>query len=241
MRLETRRRALTVARTEHITPRMVRVTFTSSELADFRSPAHDDHIKVFFPASGEQQNMRDFTPRAFDADAGTLVVDFALHEDGPSMQWVSSVQVGQTLEIGGPRGSTVVPDDFDWYLLVGDETALPAIGRRVEELRAGVSVTTVITVADASEKQAWQTPASWNAIWILRNEIAGDDASALRSAVAACALPPGDGMVWIAAETSVARALYAYVLNDRHHPKAWIKAAGYWTRGQSDAHERIGD
>ena len=241
MRLETRRRSLTVARIEHITSRMVRVTFTSNELVDFSSPAHDDHIKVFFPAQGEQQNLRDFTPRAFDVDAGTLVVDFALHEDGPSMQWVSSVQVGETIEIGGPRGSTVVPDDFDWYLLVGDETALPAIGRRVEELRIGVPVTTVITIADAAEKQVWQTPASWNPIWILRNETTADDVSVLRTSLADCSMPPGDGMVWIAAETSVARAVYEHMLNDRHHPRAWIKAAGYWTRDHSNSHERIGD
>lgn len=241
MRLETRRRSLTVARIEHITSRMVRVTFASNELADFSSPAYDDHIKVFFPANGERQNMRDFTPRAFDVDAGTLVVDFALHANGPSMQWVSSVQVGQTIDIGGPRGSTVIPDDFDWYLLVGDETALPAIGRRVEELRSGVPVTTVITVANAAEKQAWRTSASWNPIWILRNEITTDDVSVLRTSLAGCSMPPGDGMVWIAAETSVARALYAYMLNDRHHPREWIKAAGYWTCGQSDSHERIGD
>lgn len=185
--------------------------------------------------------MRDFTPRAFDADARTLVVDFALHDHGPSMQWVSSVQAGQAIEIGGPRGSTVVPDDFDWYLLIGDETALPAIGRRVEELRAGVPVTTVITVADAAEKQAWHTPASWNPIWVLRNESTADDAAALRTSLGGWSMPPGDGMVWIAAESSVARALYAHLLNDWHHPRAWIKAAGYWTRGQSDSHERIGD
>jgi NADPH-dependent ferric siderophore reductase len=242
MRLEARRRSITVARIEHITPRLVRVTFTSNELADFSSPAHDDHIKVFFPAQGEQQCMRDFTPRAFDVDAGTLVVDFALHDNGPSMKWVSSVQVGETIEIGGPRGSTVVPDDFDWYLLVGDETALPAIGRRVEELRIGVPVTTVVTVANAAEKQVWQTPASWNPIWILRDEItANDDMAALRTSLADCRMPPGDGMVWVAAETSVVRAFYAHMLNDRHHPRAWIKAAGYWTRGQSDSHERIGE
>lgn len=241
MRLETRHRSVTVARIDQLTPRMVRVTFTSNELADFNSPAHDDHIKVFFTAHGEQRNMRDFTPRAFDSAAGTLVVDFALHDHGPSMQWLSSVQVGQTIEIGGPRGSTVVPDDFDWYLLVGDETALPAIGRRVEELRAGVAVTTVITIANAAEKQAWRTPAAWKPIWILRDEIATDDMSALRASLAGHTMPPGDGMVWIGAETSVARALYTQMANERQHPKAWIKAAGYWTRGESDSHERIGD
>ncbi len=36
------------------------------------------------------------------------------------------------LDIGGPRGLAVVPDDFDWYWLIGDETALPAIGRFIE-------------------------------------------------------------------------------------------------------------
>src|SRR5258708_24392032 len=241
MRLETRRRSLTVARIEPITPRMVRVTFASDELADFNSPAFDDHIKVSFPAQGDQPNMRDFTPRAFDSGAGTLVVDFALHDHGPSMQWVSSVQAGQGIEIGGPRGSTVVPDDFDWYLLVGDETALPAIARRVEELRAGVPVTTAITLANAAEKQEWQTRAAWNPIWILRNEITTDDASALPTALTGWSMPPGDGMVWIAAETSVARALYFHMLNDRHHPRAWLKAAGYWTRGESASHERIRD
>ncbi len=250
MRLETRHRSVTVAEVDHLTPRMVRVRFRSDDLADFNSPAHDDHIKVFFsvsvpeggePAHGEQRNMRDFTPRAFDAAAGTLVVDFALHDHGPSMQWVSSVEVGQTLEIGGPRGSTVVPDDFDWYLLVGDETALPAIGRRVEELRAGVPVTTVITIANAGEKQVWRTPALWNPIWILRDEIATDDVSALLASLAGLALPPGDGMVWIGAETSAARSLYAQMANERRHPKGWIKAAGYWTRGESDSHARIGD
>jgi Siderophore-interacting protein len=159
-----------------------------------------------------------------------------------SAKWVSSAEVGETIEIGGPRGSTVVPDDFDWYLLVGDETALPAIGRRVEELRIGVPVTTVVTVANAAEKQVWQTPASWNPIWILRDEITADDEmAALRTSLARCGMPPGDGMVWIAAETSVARAFYAHMLNDRHHPRAWIKGAGYWTRGQSDSHGRIGE
>jgi NADPH-dependent ferric siderophore reductase len=99
----------------------------------------------------------------------------------------------------------------------------------------------VVTIANAGEKQVWRTPASWKPIWILRDEIATDDLSALLASLAGLALPPGDGMVWIGAETSVARSLYAQMANEYHHPKAWIKAAGYWTRGESDSHERIGD
>jgi len=38
----------------------------------------------------------------------------------------------------------IVPDIFDSYLLIGDETALPAIARRLEELPAGRTVLAVI-------------------------------------------------------------------------------------------------
>ena len=81
--------------------------------------------------------MRDYTPRAFDAAGNRLTIDFALHDAGPATAWALNARPGETLLIGGPRGSTVVPDDFDFYLLAGDETALPSIGRRLESPASG--------------------------------------------------------------------------------------------------------
>jgi NADPH-dependent ferric siderophore reductase len=37
--------------------------------------------------------------------------------------------VGDAIRIGGPRGSQVIEGPIAHWLLVGDETALPAIGR----------------------------------------------------------------------------------------------------------------
>ncbi len=54
-------------------------------------------------------------------------------------------------------------------------------------------------------------------------------------------MPPGDGYVWIAAEGSVARSLRTFVVETRGHPRAWVKAAGYWSRGAVAAHEPIDD
>jgi NADPH-dependent ferric siderophore reductase len=51
----------------------------------------------------------------------------------------------------------------------------------------------------------------------------------------------GDGFVWIAAETSVARAVRHYLLESRHHPAAWLKAAAYWTRGRDGVLELDAD
>jgi NADPH-dependent ferric siderophore reductase len=244
VRHELRRRTLTVSSTELLTPRMRRFGFTSPDLHDFVSASHDDHVKLFFPGAGKDADaretcMRDFTPRRFDKSLGMLIIDFALHDAGPATNWATSAQIGDTLEIGGPRGSSVVPDDFDWYLLVGDETALPAIGRRVEKLRSEVPVASFVVI-DAGEIQDFQTRAAWTPHWIARNGSA-DDASLLRAALADCALPNGDGFVWIAAEASAARSVRNHIIEDLGHPRQWTKAAGYWKRGHADAHEKIED
>ena len=242
VRHELRRRLLIVSSIERLTPRMLRFGFTSPDLHDFVSAAHDDHIKLFFPSGdddGEKPSMRDFTPRRFNRNDRTLCIDFALHEAGPATQWATSARVGDVLQIGGPRGSTVVPDDFDWYLLIGDETALPAIGRRVEELRAGVPVTTFV-LTEAGETHDFHTRAAWTPHWVARDG-AADDLALLRAALADYALPEGDGFVWIAAEASVARDMRSHIVDGLGHKRQWTKAAGYWKRGHADAHEKIED
>src|SRR3546814_7647576 len=77
---------------------------------------------------------RDFTPRHFDHARTELTIDVALHAHGPATDWAATVTEGQEVGIGGPRGSMLIPDSFHTHLLIGDETALPAIARRVEEL-----------------------------------------------------------------------------------------------------------
>ena len=43
------------------------------------------------------------------------------------------------------------------------------------------------------------------------------------------AFPQGDGFVWIAAEKTVSRELYQYLVEERDHPAEWVKASAYWT------------
>jgi NADPH-dependent ferric siderophore reductase len=243
VRRETRRRLVSVAATERITPNMLRIHFASPELHDFESLAPDDHVKLFIPnLLGGEPDRRDYTPRAFDAARGTLTIDFALHEAGPATAWALAARVGDRVEIGGPRGSMLVADDFDWYLLIGDETALPAIGRWVESRRVGVPVKTIAVIGDETDRQDFSTRADWDATWVSRTGGQIDDAELLLAAVVSCEpLPKGDGYIWIAAEARVARVLRAYLGGTLGHPKAWMKASGYWMRGQADAHVSLDD
>lgn len=242
-RFEIRRRSLEVVERIQLSPQMVRLVL-KGDLEGFASPSPDDHIKLLFEAAetggAEKPEMREYTPRAFDLAAGLLTLDFALHgvesgAAGPATAWAAKAAPGDRLQVAGPRGSAEVTGAFDWWLLIGDETALPAIGRWLEEMAPGTPVTTLGLVTGAGEEQAFATAAAHVGHWTHRADPA-DPAPAL-AALAGIALPAGRGFVWVGAEAGVARALRD-ALVDRGQPREWIKAAGYWTRGKADTSDK---
>lgn len=238
VRHELKRRTLTVAAIERITPGMLRLQLSGDDLADFVSLAPDDHIKIFVPGAGEEMERRDYTPRRYDTDARTLLLDFAIHEAGPVTKWALDARIGDRLEIGGPRGSAVVSGDIENWLLIGDETALPAIGRRVEEAAANTRITAIVAVADAGEHQILQTSAQLDIRWAHRPLSEATDPAALMDILRSVDLQAGT-FVWIAAEASVTRALRSYLVEERGYPLSWIKASGYWVKGKADTAEKF--
>ena len=245
---EIKRRRLHVLRVVDLTPRMRRITLGGPELAGFISLGSDDHVKLLFPQNAEQQAalenltlgpgkdngvmpaMRDYTPRRYDLELGELDIDFVLHGDGPASTWAEQAQPGQYLHIGGPRGSMIVPDIFDSYLLIGDETALPAIARRLEELPAGRQVLAVIEVANAAERQVLESQAQVEVIWVERDSGQPD----LISHVRQLQVPAGKLYAWVATESKVSRQLRRVLLDEHGLDEAFVKAAGYWRLDDSD-------
>jgi NADPH-dependent ferric siderophore reductase len=261
VRHETRSRRLTVRAVQHLTPKMIRVTVGGEELAGFLSMGFDDHVKVFFPPSGRGElimptmspdgpvypegaprpALRDYTPRHYDAAAGILLLDFVIHEAGPATTWAAQVAPGQPIGVGGPRGSFVIPTQFDWHLLTGDETALPAIGRRLEELPADTRAVVVAEVDGPAEEQKFTSAAPFEVFWVHRNGEPAGDPARLVERLRSVDFPAGEYFAWVAAETQVARAVRQYLLTERSANKQWVKAAGYWRRGAAATHEKIED
>ncbi|MGR3888034.1 siderophore-interacting protein [Pseudomonas sp. 1152_12] len=244
---EIKRRRLDVLRVVDITPRMRRITLGGPELAGFISLGSDDHIKLLFPQNaaeqaalespgfsikgdGPQPAMRDYTPRRFDLSIGELDIDFVLHGDGPASTWAAQAKVGQHLYIGGPRGSMIVPDIFDSYLLIGDETAIPAIARRLEELPAGRKVLAVIEIANVSEQQQLKSAADVDVIWVVRGQ---DD---LPDTVRNLTLPSGSLYTFVATETKLSRQVRRVLLDTHKVNEEFLKAVGYW-RAQGNEEE----
>ena len=260
VRHETRLRRLTVQHVQHLTQKMVRVAVAGEALVGFTSRGFDDHVKLFIPLPGSElvlptpgpdgpvfpegaprPALRDYTPRRYDAADGILYVDFVIHDAGPATTWATQVRPGQLLGVGGPRGSFIIPTEFDWHLLIGDETALPAIGRRLEELPANTRALVVAEVETPAEQLKFTSAAPFEVVWVHRGDQPAGEATPLLDRLHSLSFPPGDYFTWIAAETQVARAVRQYLLTVRGTDKQWLKAAGYWRRGAIGAHERIED
>lgn len=156
-----RRRRLVVAEKRFLAPSYLSIRFHCNDFEGFASAAWDDHIKLFLAGNeqaGGKPVMRDYTPRSFDQDNGEIVIDFALHDDaGPTTQWARACRPGDSLEIGGPRGSIVVSPDFDWFWMLGDETAIPAILRHMGEC-PNSRIQAFIAIADRHEEFSLPAP-----------------------------------------------------------------------------------
>ena len=246
VRHDPRRRLCTVKPAERITPTMARITL-GDDLPGFISAGYDDHLKLFFPLPGRTRRrsrrgrtpargvqaspMRDYTPRRYDA-TGELVIDFAIHDAGPATEWADAARPGQKLGSAGRRGSFVVTDDFDWYLLAGDETALPAIGRRLEELRADARAIVVGLSRGRRRSRCSRAAPRWRC-----TGCTGRWQDGRRRAAAGRGVRPdvprrrrlrlGGGQI------AAAKRLRRHLVVERGLNKAWVKAAGYWSAARS--------
>lgn len=247
-------RTLHVLRTWSLTPHMQRIVFGGDELAGFVSAAPDDHVKLFFPnASGDivtptvgsngpeytpgrdYSPMRDYTPRHYDSSRNELTIDFVLHGDGPASLWAAQAKPDQRIGAGGPRGSFVIANDFDHYVLIGDETALPAIGRWLMEMPQTAKVDVLVEIAEAGDRQPLPSPAQATVTWLERNGVPTDHSDLLEQALHEMPAPAGDTFYWIATESRRARNMRLWLSQERNVSKDWLKAKGYWKAGADDS------
>jgi NADPH-dependent ferric siderophore reductase len=241
VRHETKRRRVAVTRLEPLAAKMLRIVFAGQELEQFTSLGFDDHVKLFFP-TGENHTMRDFTPRRFDAQAGELWIDFYLHDVGPAAAWAAQAAVGQPLSVGGPRGSFIIsPEGIDSHVLIGDETALPAIGRRLEELPASTRALVVIESDGGATGYPLESRAALEVVNVARDARTAAPAREIIDALRSVKFPSGHCFTWVAAESQAARAIRRYLTDERGLDRHWIKAAGYWQRGAIGTHDTIHD
>ncbi len=236
-------RRVQVTRVEQLTPRMVRVSFTGDDLGAFAWNGPAAHIKLIFPEDGQTEplmpqpegprstRMRTYTPRRFDPAIPELDVEFVLHGDGPASSWAAQATVGQTLVLAGPGPNYQIDPSADWFLLAGDDAALPAIETILDALPAEARVRVLLEVADQHEERPLSTAAQLDITWLHRGTQAD---AALEQAIRTIQLPAGNGRIYVGCEAAAMRRIRTHLLQERGLDPAAIVTRGYWKLGAID-------
>lgn len=221
-----KRRQLTVKQVLRVSPALVRVTLSGEDLHDFVSLGFDDHVKVFLPgADPAVPVMRDYTPVRHGRATCELDLEFVLHDSGPASDWAAQATPGQTLVVGGPKGSMLLPQDLQWLLLMGDATALPAMTRYLAEWPTGRSGQLAVLMPSVAERRALPLPPGVTMQWL-------NHEAECREFAQKWSPPVGRGYVWCAGEAREVAAWREIFSAKAGVDPERIKASAYWRQGQ---------
>jgi NADPH-dependent ferric siderophore reductase len=220
-------RPATVVATERLTPRMQRVTVECPELAGttFR-PAQDVELLLREPTG--RRVKRRYTIRHARPETGRLDLDVLLHGEGPGSRWGQTARPGDGVELQGPRGKLELRP-APWHLLVGDESALPAIAAIAEALPPDEPAVAYVEVQDGADELP---VAAAELHWVHRGAAPAGGAEVLTDALAGLRVPSG-ARAYLMGESRAMVALRAVVeAAGVDHDSIFVK--GYWNLGRPD-------
>ena len=163
-----------------------------------------------------------------------LDVEFVLHGDGPAAAWAAQAAPGQVLVLGGPGPNYQIDTDAHWFVLLGDDAALPALATILDALPAGMPTTGLIEVADAGEERALTTQAQAEITWLHRDPDPSQADTALEAAVRALPIPEGDGRIYVGCEAAAMRRIRRHLITERGVDPARLVTRGYWKLGDTN-------
>ena len=127
--------------------------------------------------------MRTYTVRDVvrDGDDVRLVVDFVVHEDaghgqGPACRWALAAEPGDVIQVIAPHrlseygGTEFDPVDRSHLLLIGDETAVPALARILDDLQPGLTGEVFLEVPSEQDILDLPAPDGFEVTWLARDD-----------------------------------------------------------------------
>ncbi|PFG42525.1 NADPH-dependent ferric siderophore reductase [Isoptericola jiangsuensis] len=225
----------TVTAVRRLTQHTVRVTLGGPEIAALDAGVHTDrYLKLVLgppPVEGARPVVRTYTIRA--VRDGEWDVDLVVHGDaGLGGPWAARVQPGEEVTFLGPGGGYAPDPEAPWHLLVGDDSALPAIAAAVESLPAGARAVAFVEVPGPGDEQPLGTAADVTVVWVHRGT--ADLADVVAAAHAAGDLPAGVPHAFLHGEAGCVRTLRRWARAELGVGTDRLSASGYWRLGHDD-------
>ena len=237
-----------VARSERITPHMVRVTLAGDDLRRFEYRGFDQWFRLAVPVDDHARFdnlpdrfdtraylrylvlpkstrpvIRSYTVRAFRPELPELDIDFVCHgSSGVAGPWAESVEPGAEVAFID-QGCGWAPVPADWTLLVADESGLPAVAGILRDLPRATVGHAIVELIDAADAQEVDAPAGMTVHWVSRAD-GGTALERLRS----LEWPTGTPYAFAVGESAIATGARRYLVGERGVPKANVTFCGYW-------------
>lgn len=184
--------------------------------------------------------LRNYTVREFRpagglfGDGPELDIDFASHGDlGPASAWANSCAAGDPLGLLDEGLIYNPTPDAGWHLLVGDESALPAIVGILRSADPGLRLRAYIEIPHAEDRQDVTVSENVEVHWLVRDDASAKPGELALLTVRAAELPDGPFYTFVAGESDLATGVRRHLVADRQVPKSDIAFTGYWRHGHA--------
>jgi NADPH-dependent ferric siderophore reductase len=243
-------RRVNVVGVTSLTPRMVRVSVGGPELEGLVVEQPAASVRLLLPAAGARElvmptwngneflladgrrpAIRTLTPLRVDPERRQLDLEIVVHEGGTASEWALKAQAGDEVALSGPGRGYPVDPEARGFLLVGDESAVPAIGQLLEVLPEDKPVHVVIEIG-APEAQLELPKHPGASVDWLELPAGAPPGDTLVEAVTRADLPEGH-RVWAAGEAAAMQRIRKHLLEERQMPRSATWVRGYWKTGRA--------
>jgi NADPH-dependent ferric siderophore reductase len=241
-------RRVSVARTEERTPFLRRVTLRGDELRGMACDEPGASVRLLLPdprtgelvlptwngneflaSDGSRPSLRTLTPlelRDRTGETPELDLDIVLHDHGALTDWARGVTEHAPAAVSGPGRGYAVDPHATSFLLVGDESAAPAISTILDVLPEGARALVLVEVHHPDATLDWATPTGVEVRTLVRAAGAPLGEATL-DVVRGLELTPGT-RVWGAGEAAAMQRLRRHLFEDRDLPRSHAVVRGYW-------------
>lgn len=170
-----------------------------------------------------------YTVRHHRPERGEVDLDVVLHGGpGPAAAWAATAAPGDPVALWGPRTAYAPPPDTESFLLVADDTGLPAAAAIAASLAPHQRAHLVVEVADAGERQELTSPAALTITWLHRDGTPPGRTTNLADEVGRLAPPVGPTYVWGGGESRAMTAVRRHVRWTWGLPRRRVSLTPYW-------------
>lgn len=216
---------------DQLSENVKRIVF-SDELKIISKSDESGYVKLQFTDSEGVAKMRTYTIRDVDEDRNLVTIDFIKHQGGVAYPWIEQAKVGDSISVKGPGASKLVDTALDWFILMGDLTALPAIAVNLRVMPENAKGYAIIEVRDESDIQPLAKPDGIELDWVINADLNKSEGFMLQTIKQKLWLD-GEPYIWVAGEFSSARALRQYFREEKGITQNRYFSS-YWKIGESD-------